>query len=263
MCAHAQAALQLCLRASREANAAAEGFLESGCTALRRAYAFEDLLLSPVQPGSAPQGATILWRAAFLALKVPSCARCHENERCRQAIHASSFVGRCPSAQQVPYGAPCATHSPCSIMMCSVKATCPLASLGQQGQTPHLVLSVLLRWRRDDSEAAALPTVGFGQAVQREAAVKVVATRLQRSALYRPLLARAGLAADAAGAPAQQLYISLKPALRQGARMHASPCSLHAMLSRSHVNRALSTHSSHHLVMLTAPPLPAATQRLG
>ena len=69
---------------------------------------------------------------------------------------------------------------------------------------------------RDDSDASALPTVGFGQAVQQEAAVKVVATRLQRSALYRPFT-RSGLPSGA-GALGQQLYISLKPALRQGAR---------------------------------------------
>ena len=75
--------------------------------------------------------------------------------------------------------------------------------------------------RRDDSEASALPTVGYGQALQKEAAVRVVATRLQRSSLYRPFLARTGVASGA-GVPGQ-LYISLRPALRQGARTHKQP----------------------------------------
>ncbi len=56
-----QGALQLCLRASREQNAAADGFLESGCALLRRAFGFEALLLQPIAPGAAPCGATIVW----------------------------------------------------------------------------------------------------------------------------------------------------------------------------------------------------------
>ena len=52
---------QLCLRASREQNAAADSFLESGCAVLRRAFDFEGLLLQPITPGAAPCGATIVW----------------------------------------------------------------------------------------------------------------------------------------------------------------------------------------------------------
>lgn len=60
-CPCMQAAMQICLRASREENRVAELFLESGCAVLRRAYAFEGLLLQPVNPGSAPCGATLVW----------------------------------------------------------------------------------------------------------------------------------------------------------------------------------------------------------
>lgn len=56
-----QAALQICLRGSREGTQVAEHFLESGCAVLRRAYAFEGLLMQPVAPGSAPCGATLIW----------------------------------------------------------------------------------------------------------------------------------------------------------------------------------------------------------
>ena len=56
-----QGAVQLCLRASREQNAAADTFLQSGCAVLRRAFGFEGLLLQPVTPGAAPCGATIVW----------------------------------------------------------------------------------------------------------------------------------------------------------------------------------------------------------
>ncbi|EIE27268.1 hypothetical protein COCSUDRAFT_55287 [Coccomyxa subellipsoidea C-169] len=109
-----EAAVQICLRASREENRVAEHFLESGCAVLRRAYAFEGLLLQPVNPGSAPCGATLVW---------------------------------------------------------------------------------------DDSEAAVLPTVGFGPTVTREATVRCMAERLQSSALHRPVR----------GGRASELYISLRP----------------------------------------------------
>ncbi|CAL8462927.1 g2461 [Coccomyxa elongata] len=112
-----EAAMQICLRVSREGHQFAEHFLESGCAVLRRAYAFEGLLLQPVHPGSAPCGATLVW---------------------------------------------------------------------------------------DDSEAAVLPTVGFGPTVTRESTVRCMAERLQSTSLYRP--ARGG---RPGGLP--ELYISLRP----------------------------------------------------
>lgn len=54
---------------------------------------------------------------------------------------------------------------------------------------------------RDDSEAAVLPTVGFGPTVTREATVRCMAERLQSSALHRPVR----------GGRASELYISLRP----------------------------------------------------
>jgi hypothetical protein len=75
---------------------------------------------------------------------------------------------------------------------------------------------------RDDSEAGALPTVGFGPTVRREAAVKCMADWLQCSSLYRPLLVRAGLRQ---ALPLPNLYIVLQPSRWQGtpSRMCADP----------------------------------------
>jgi hypothetical protein len=59
---------------------------------------------------------------------------------------------------------------------------------------------------RDDSESAVLPAVGFAPVLRREEGVKCAVHRLQCSAVYKPLLARAG------NLPTPQLYISLRPA---------------------------------------------------
>lgn len=58
---------------------------------------------------------------------------------------------------------------------------------------------------RDDSETAALPAVGFGPVLRREEGVKLAVHRLQCSAVYKPLLARAG------HLPHPLLYVSLRP----------------------------------------------------
>lgn len=71
--------------------------------------------------------------------------------------------------------------------------------------------------RRDDSEVAALPAVGFGPVLRREEGVRCGVHRLQCSAVYKPLLARAG------ALPHPQLYISLRPSRWTGARL---PCPL-------------------------------------
>ncbi len=64
-------------------------------------------------------------------------------------------------------------------------------------------------WRpcRDDSENAALPAVGFGPVLRREEGVRCKVHRLQCSAVYKPLLARAG-----GDLPHPLLFVSLRPA---------------------------------------------------
>ncbi len=57
----AQAAVQLCIMASRKGVAAAGSFLDNFCTALRRAMNLEGLLLNPAPPGGDPCGATLWW----------------------------------------------------------------------------------------------------------------------------------------------------------------------------------------------------------
>ena len=81
------------------------------------------------------------------------------------------------------------------------------------------LMKAVIPLHRDDSEASALPRVGFGQTVRSETTLQVVAARLQASSLYRPLLVRAGLSVPAA---AQQLYVSLKPSAWRGAGLLVS-----------------------------------------
>lgn len=57
----AQAAVQMCIMASRKGIAAAGSFLDNFSATLRRALNLEALLLNPAPPGGDPCGATLWW----------------------------------------------------------------------------------------------------------------------------------------------------------------------------------------------------------
>ncbi|KAK9806759.1 hypothetical protein WJX72_001747 [[Myrmecia] bisecta] len=117
--------LQVCLAAHMEQVADAEIYLQDGCSALRTAFGFENLLLKPAVAGGPPAGATIIW---------------------------------------------------------------------------------------DDADVPPLPTVEFTPATTRQTVIKVTATKLASSELYRPMASRIGMF----GKHQEQQYICLHADTHEG-----------------------------------------------
>ncbi|CAK0784807.1 hypothetical protein CVIRNUC_008011 [Coccomyxa viridis] len=134
------AAVQMCVKASRSGVAAAGSFLDAHSAALRQALNFEGLLLSPVPPGGDVCGATLWWDDAEAAV-LP-------------AVDFGPVLKR-------EVGVRCAVHR----LQCSSVYRPMLARAGAQ-QKPQLYIS--LRPARWTGEAMWTPITDDGRAVAQQ-----------------------------------------------------------------------------------------------